>query len=136
MQVAVWLIGMLALVVLTWRARRWLRARSHREFEDLVFRTPAGPLPGREMTVIKRVVHPGTSALGSARGSAFYYCKGPGPSYFMAMREAPDAHRGEGTPGAWVVTPLTPERLRGALAGDEDALGRAFGDVIEDRLRA
>jgi len=132
MHAALWLLAMVALAGLSWRARRWLRERAHREFRDLVFRTPDGPVPGARMEVVKKVLHPGLSALGEREGTAFYYCKGPGPSYFLAVRELRKPH-GEGK-GGWIVRPLEPGRLSEALVGDEEALQRAFGDG-GDRLR-
>ncbi|MFC5570178.1 hypothetical protein ACFPN1_08920 [Lysobacter yangpyeongensis] len=56
---------------------------------------------------------------------SFWYCVGPGPSYFLAI---PLVEAGLGrVKVSWVVRPLAAERMRAALVDDEQALRDAFG---------
>ncbi|MCD9030494.1 hypothetical protein LDO32_01935 [Luteimonas sp. Y-2-2-4F] len=119
MELAIWLLAALLVAALVRYARRRVGTRAGREFEALVFRTPEGPVPGRRMESLKTVVDVTGLESPWPRGSVFRYCKGPGPSYFVAIREP-------GEPGRWVVRPLEPEQLRGALVDDPDALRLAF----------
>lgn len=130
-----WAAGLVALAVLVaLLARSWRGERVRRSFDDIVFQTPSGPMPGRSMRVVKRVVESaGLPQGGDGLTGAFWYCVGPGPSYFVAI----------GTPASawprrrldWAVRPLSAERMRGALTGDAEAMAAAFGEPAGDDLR-
>ena len=63
---------------------------------------------------------------------SFWYCVGPGPSYFVAI---PLVEVGLGRATVrWVVRPLSAERMRAALMDDEEALRRAFGPEAGELL--
>lgn len=126
MELAIWLLAALLLVAVVHYARRRVGARADREFDALAFDTPDGPLPGRRMEVLKTAVDVVGLESPWPRGTVFRYCRGPGPSYFVAIREPRE-------PAGWVVRPLDAERLRGALVDDPDALRRAFPDADPPR---
>lgn len=111
-----------------------LKAALRRSFEALRFTTPEGVVTGDRVRVAK-VYRQGMPlayddvfelSLGARQWSdSFWYCVGPGPSYFVAI---PMAAVGMGRVEVqWVVRPLTMERMRAALQDDEAALERVFG---------
>jgi hypothetical protein len=110
-------------------------ARSRRQMEEsfakLEFDTPKGRIAGEQMTVVsRRQQHmdalwdrPGIG--GVSESDAFWYCLGPGPSYFLVIPMV--SRRWNSLTVNWVVRPLTEERMRAALQGDSMGLQRAFG---------
>lgn len=114
--------------------RKRLKAELRRSFETLRFTTPEGVVTGDRIRVAK-VYRQGMPlayddvfemSLGARQWSdSFWYCVGPGPSYFVAI---PMAAVGMGRVEVqWVVRPLTMERMRAALQDDEGALESVFG---------
>lgn len=96
-------------------------------------------LSGREVTVLQK---PGLYALHTSilvhepgyDADGFWYCAGPDGHFWVAI-----AHQQRQWllwKVAWVVRPLTPERVRSALQDNPAALQLAFGDVQIDRLMA
>ncbi|KGQ17933.1 hypothetical protein LF41_1787 [Lysobacter dokdonensis DS-58] len=85
------------------------------------FNGPDGPVKGHQLKVVKQVSYqPGenSAGLGARMGETFWYCVGPGQSYWLAM---PMRMSRKGLI-EWVVRPLTEERMRAALLGDRRAL--------------
>ena len=126
---AVLVIGfMVAVVVMAVRARRDFDVAVKRSFDALTFQTPGGRVRGDAVRVVKVVAQsvgndqPGPQDL-------FWYCVGSGPSYFLALghvrRRLPPVRV------EWVVRPLTEDRMRNALAGDDRATALAFGSAVE-----
>lgn len=116
--------------------RHWQRNKVQSLFDRLVFQTEAGLVPGAQMKVVKRIVDTvGSSDGGNGITGAYWYCVGPGPSYFVAIaqRTMTNLVRSE---LQWVVRPLSEDRMRGALVGDTEALFAAFGERIGDKLHA
>lgn len=112
------------------RVKRALRTT----FAALRFNTPDGIVDGNAVQVVK-VYKQGmpfayddvfNMPVGPRQISdSFWYCVGPGPSYFVAI---PMVEVGLGRATVrWVVRPLTAERMRAALQDDENALRKAFG---------
>jgi hypothetical protein len=136
----VWLLVAGFVAATTYRARRGQRkveAALQRSFDDTMFDTPGGKVPGSSLKVVKiseqstrfagEDVH---KRAGSTMPSdAFWYCVGPGPSYFLAIATA---QVGDGRVSVeWIIRPLTEQRMRGALAGDRKATALAFGNAAE-----
>ena len=116
--------------------RHWQRNKVQSLFDRLVFQTGTGPVSGAQMKVVKRIVDTmGSNEGGNGITGAYWYCVGPGPTYFVAIaqRTMTNLVRSE---LQWVVRPLSEERMRGALAGDTEALLVAFGERIGDKLHA
>ncbi|HVK51584.1 MAG TPA: hypothetical protein VM469_07605 [Pseudoxanthomonas sp.] len=104
-----------------------------RTFDTLSFETAEGRRYGPDMQVVKQV----TLEVSSQNHplSAFWYCVGSGPSYFVAMAQ----YQREGWLGGryeWTVRPLDEERMRHALIGDKQALQATFGTVEHGVLHA
>ncbi len=124
-------------VVVARRGRRRAQAALRMTFARLQFDTPQGRVPGSSLRVVKISRQAAGLAGDEAYGlfgdrqmpDAFWYCVGPGPSYFLAIARA-DARPG-GVSVDWIVRSLTEERMRGALLGDEKAIALAFGQAIE-----
>lgn len=116
--------------------RHWQRNKVQSLFERLVFQTETGPVSGAQMKVVKRIVdRMGSSEGGSGITGAYWYCVGPGPSYFVAIAQRTMINLVH-SELRWVIRPLSEDRMRGALAGDTEALIAAFGDRIGDSLHA
>ena len=79
------------------------------------------------MRVVKEVLESTGQDLGASPTTGFFYCVGPGPSYFVAIANLESAWRAR---FAWVIRPLTEERMRGALVGDSVALQAAFDNNL------
>ena len=107
------------------RAGRTFDAQRQRSFEALTFETPEGRVSGNAVRVVKVVTHENGDYTGPR--DLYRYCVAPGPSYFVAMCHVERLH----SPARlkWVVRPLTEERMRGALVGDDTALALAFEGV-------
>ena len=110
------------------REARLRRERVQRSFDAIVVQTPQGPVTGNKLLVVKEVI----DTSGSGEGSddlqgVFRYCLGPGPTYFVVIGQVV-AEGFARTHLQWVVRPLSEERMRGALHGDQTALAAAFGE--------
>ena len=125
-------IGLSAWITLNGR-KRVLRTLQE-SFEKLEFETPDGKVTGSELQIVKKarqgmpLVYDdvfNAQAGGRAFGDSFWYCVGPGPSYFLAIPMV-EASMGR-VHVQWAVRPLTEERMRGALVDDAEATRRAFG---------
>lgn len=93
-------------------------------FARHTFGTPDGPVSGASLRVVKtsNQVSRHTSPVPA---EVFWYCVGPGPSYFLAIAQIGMNRRRFEVD--WTVRPLTEERMRAALAGDREATALAFG---------
>ncbi len=84
-----------------------------------------------------RVVKTAVDRAGSSDGgvnAAFWHCIGPGPSYYIAIAQ-PVRGFAFRKRYRWVVRALSAERMRGALAGDAEAMRAAFGGLVGGQLR-
>lgn len=104
-------------------------------FREQAFPGEHGPLRGSDLTVVKRSKqtiegsygHVYSIAPGAAlqTADAFWYCVGPGPSWFLAI---PVVTSGFGEAQVrWIVRPMTEGRMRVALQFDRKATRLAFG---------
>jgi hypothetical protein len=118
------------------RVKRALRMT----FSGLRFDTPVGVVDGTALQVVKVSKQSMLFAYDDVftvqadlqASDSFWYCVGPGPSYFLAI---PMVTVGFGKVSVrWVVRPLSRERMRGALVGDADALRLAFGPGADELL--
>ena len=111
-------------------------------FDAQRFPTPAGTVTGESIQVVKivRDTMPfayddvwqlGTDPLAT---TSFWYCVGPGPSYFLALPML--TTRFGGASVKWVVRSLSADRMRAVLQGDDEALRAAFGDPGIENGRA
>ncbi|UBB25722.1 hypothetical protein [Pseudoxanthomonas beigongshangi] len=125
------LLAMVALAI--WAAIR-RRAQAKRLLEEsfsaLEFDTPEGRVSGERVTVVsKRQKYMSAMwegrQVGAQPSDAFWYCVGPGPSYFLVVPSL--TNRWGGLDLKWIVRPLTEERMRAALQGDRAGMQRAFG---------
>lgn len=117
--------------------RRRVRQALRTTFEALRFQTPDGTVGGSALEVVKiyrqgmPFAYDDVFALrGGPRhiSDSFWYCVGPGPSYFLAI---PMVEVGFGRVAVrWAVRPLSEERMRAALVDCPDAVpppGRSGG---------
>jgi hypothetical protein len=136
---AVAFVGAVALLstVVARRGRRRMQRALRITFVQLQFQTPLGRVPGTALKVVK-ISHRAAGFDGDEvydlfgdrqMPDAFWYCVGPGPSYFLAIARA-RMHRGDARVD-WIVRTLTEERMRGALHGDDKATALAFGRAME-----
>lgn len=124
-----------------WRhENRRIERELRQSFARQTFQTELGPISGAALKVVK--MHQERSGLRRRDpvlelafrgdpygGDAFWYCVGPGPSYFLAIALL---QAGSGPVDVqWVVRPLTEARMRGALIGDRKATALAFGNAVE-----
>lgn len=109
--------------------RRRVKDALRTTFAALRFDTPDGVVGGDGVRVVK-VYRQGMPLayddvfnlpLGPRQVSdSFWYCVGPGPSYFVAI---PVVEVGLGRVSVqWIVRSLTEERMRAALVDDPEAL--------------
>ena len=109
--------------------------RLQNAFDALSFPTPAGPVLGEALTVVKIAYQlddddPGVRARpGPAHWDSLWYAAGPGPSYFLAICTF-EAHA-SGLAPRWAVRPIDESRMRTALTDDARAQMLAFGGAIE-----
>lgn len=108
---------------------RWLQ----RTFDALQFDTAHGRQAGPDMQVVKQV----TMEVSSHNHplTAFWYCVGEGPSYFVAMAH----YQREGWMGGhyeWTIKALDEARMRHALIDDKQALQATFGSADPGVLHA
>jgi hypothetical protein len=134
--------GFLVLAIYqTLEGRKRVKRALRTTFLALRFTTPGGVAGGDAMRVVK-VYKQGVPfvyddvfeiPVGPRRISdSFWYCVGPGPSYFLAI---PLVEAGLGrVKVSWVVRPLSAERMRSALVDDEQALREAFGPGPDELL--
>src|SRR5687767_13464468 len=107
----VFVVALLASIQQYRKAHRSLRD----SFAALVFRTSEGTTVGRNIQVVKEVLESTGQESGAVVTTGFLYCVGPGPSYFVAIAQRRNGWR---INYSWVIRPLTKERMRGALMGD------------------
>lgn len=102
-------------------------------FEAQVFETPAGTVAGRDLRVVKRArmgITPNNVEGMAETSDEFWYCVGPGPTYWLAIPTI-GMQYGSVAYVRWVVRPLSAERMRAALMDDRRALKLAFGEAVE-----
>jgi len=106
-------------------------------FAKRTFQTPDGTVSGATLRVVKISKQTSRYAadevyrikLDSIPADAFWYCVGPGPSYFLAIAVM---QTGNGQVTAdWIVRPLTEQSMRAALLDDRKAAAIAFGEAME-----
>jgi len=106
-------------------------------FAQRTFQTPQGSVSGTTLRVVKISKQTSRYAadevyrtkLDSIPADAFWYCVGPGPSYFLAIAIL---QTGDGQVCAdWIVRPLTEQAMRAALLDDRKATAMAFGEAME-----
>ncbi|GAA5069707.1 hypothetical protein [Lysobacter panacisoli] len=124
-------------VYLSLRGRRKIERELRATFDRKTFDTPQGKVTGEALKVVKvsrqtvRFAADDVYQLAAdpLPADTFWYCVGPGPSYFLAIAIV---QVGYGKVDAeWVIRPLTEQRMRGALIGDRKATALAFGSAVE-----
>ena len=127
-------------VLLTWGARRRrVQQAIDAGLETLPITDGDVPLRGRDLRVVaeRRMLMPaqrqdgfGPTASHELRSEYFLHCVGPGQTWFLVIARVNDPGWW-GTVGVdWIVRPLDAARMRGALAGDAEAL-RAAGLIAD-----
>lgn len=122
---------------LSWRGRNKIDRKLRATFDRQTFDTPQGKVTGEALRVVKvcrqmsRFAGDDVYVLGRdpVPSDTFWYCVGPGPSYFLAIAIV-QVGFGKVDP-QWVIRPLTEQRMRGALIGDRKATALAFGSAME-----
>ena len=140
--IVIWLGTVMVSTVLVGWLVLWHRLTVQREamrlqaaFDALSFPTPAGPLPGEALTVVKIAYQLDEddpdmrSRAGPAHWDSLWYAAGPGPSYFLAVCTL-DA-RTAGVAPRWAVRCIDEARMRAAISDDTRAQMLAFGGAIE-----
>ncbi|QGW64601.1 hypothetical protein GOY17_06500 [Lysobacter soli] len=140
--IVIWLGTVMVSTVLVGWLVLWHRLTVQREamrlqaaFDALSFPTPAGPLPGEALTVVKIAYQLDAddpdvrTRAGPAHFDSLWYAAGPGPSYFLAVCTL-DA-RASDLSARWVVRVIDEARMRAALTDDARAQMLAFGGAIE-----
>lgn len=113
-----------ALFYVTSRFRRQQDRALQTSFEQQSFSTPQGAVSGALLQVVKSSCQ--LRGAGNRPVELFWYCVGPGPSYFLAIARIKKTSW-RGTEVAWTVSPLSEQRMRAALTGDRKAMASAFG---------
>lgn len=130
--VLVW--GSIAVLVMVLRTRRRPAIDLRESFAHVSFATPSGEVGGNTMRVV-RIARQGMFADVDPfdvpadmllLAESFWYCVGPGPSYFVAVPTV--ERRPQGMVLSWLVRPLSEAQLRSALSTDAAALAAAFDD--------
>ena len=104
-------------------------------FDALSFPTPAGPVMGETLTVVKvayQLDMDDPDAHNRARPAhwdSLWYAAGPGPSYFIAICTMD--RRTPSVAPRWAVRCIDEARMRAALTDDARAQMLAFGQAIE-----
>ena len=135
------LIGVsVVLVLLTWGARqRRVQQAIDAGFEVLRITDGEPPLRGADLRVVaeRRMLMTaqsqdgfGPTSSNEVRSEYFLYCVGPGPSWFLAIALVNDRGWWRTIDVDWIVRALDETRMRGALAGDAEAL-RAAGLIAD-----
>ena len=135
MNLLIGLVVAAALLAVFLRHLRMEREALRRSFATQVFDTPEGKVEGRALQVVKTATLGGTTPNGvedfvTMTRDEFWYCVGPGPTYFLAIPTIGTSF-GQVDFVRWVVRPLSKERMRAALAGDRRATKLAFGEAID-----
>lgn len=104
-------------------------------FEAQTFDTPEGKVDGRRLRVVKISTLAATTPNSVEGGDTktrdeFWYCVGPGPSYFLAIPTI-GVRYGSVSFVRWIMRPLSEARMRGALHGDVRATKLAFGEAFD-----
>lgn len=128
--VLVW--GSIAVLVLVLRRRQRPAIDLRESFADVRFASPSGEVGGNAARVV-RIERQGLFADVDPfnvpadmllLAESFWYCVGPGPSYFVAI---PTVERQPGGMAIrWMVRPLSEAQLRSALSTDAAALAAAL----------
>lgn len=129
-----------AFVLLTWGARRRrVQQAIDAGLETLRITDGDVPLRGADLQVVaertmmlmtQRQDGIGPTASHEVRSEYFLYCVGPGPSWFLVIARVNDPGWWGTIDIDWIVRPLDAARMRGALAGDAEAL-RAAGLIAD-----
>ncbi|WP_242108927.1 hypothetical protein [Luteimonas aquatica] len=117
-------LGLVAWLVI--RESRLHKARMQASFDDLRF-PGAGDLRGRDMAVVKKVTETVAETWVGGIETGWWYCVGPGPSYYLVIVQ-PASAGWMRIRAHWLVRPLSEQRMRNALLGDPGALAAAFGE--------
>lgn len=133
----VFVLGCAAVLALWQVRRRRVRRLIGDAFDALRMTDGERPLRGRDLVVVaertlvqvqlrKDLLH--RPSPEDPRAEYYFYCVGPGPSWFLAIALVNDPGWWHGTrlDIDWIVRPLDADRMRGALVGVGDAL-RAAG---------
>ena len=128
-------LGIPVSIYLSLQGRKRLKQALRVSFNALRFQTPDGSVGGDAVRVVKVYrqgmplaydnvfeMHVGPSHL----TDSFWYCVGPGPSYFLALPMVEISGWGR-VRVQWVVRPLTAERMRAALQDDAALVQDLFG---------
>ncbi len=131
-------VTLFASVLVRWRhdsqGRRLVLDALDMSFRHQAFPSERGPLSGADLTVVKNSMQSMGASDSRVHGlvpavmtaDAFWYCVGPGPSWFLAI---PVVTAGFGRVEVqWIVRPLTEHLMRLSLQSDRKAYRRAFGD--------
>ncbi|MET0548956.1 MAG: hypothetical protein ABW002_06775 [Xanthomonas sp.] len=114
--------------------KRRMDALLTESFRRLSFSSDGVALSGVDLLVVKKAQQfiranqqwsPVPDRPTVIQGDAFWYCRGPGASWFLAIPTV--VSRGGELEVSWVVRPLTEQRMRAALQFDRKACRRAFG---------
>jgi hypothetical protein len=125
--------GSIAALVWVLRRRRRPATDLRESFADARFATPSGEVGGNAVRVV-RIERQGLFADVDPfdvradmllLAESFWYCVGPGPSYFVAIPAVERQPRGVAV--KWIVRSLSEAQLRSALSTDAPALDAAFG---------
>ncbi len=129
------LLGIAIVAAAIWASldgRKRVKRALDATFDAQRFSTPLGTVTGESIRVVKIAsdsmpfAYNDVWQLGPdyAPSTSFWYCVGPGPSYFLALPFV-TTHFG-GASVRWVIRPLSEERMRAVLHGDDEALNAAF----------
>jgi hypothetical protein len=113
-----WIAIAAVIALITAELDRSKRAQDQ-QFADREFQTSAGPLRGRELHVVRRLVQ----GFDARSQTHWWYCVAPGRRWLLIIAQH-DAMSRKNT--KWVVRELTEDAMRAALAGDAQALAAAF----------
>lgn len=140
--IVIWLATVVVSTALAGWIVLWHRLAAQRDamrlraaFDALSFPTPAGPVMGEALTVVKIAYQLESDdpevrvRPGPAHWDSLWYAAGPGPCYFLAICTT-DA-RSPGMTPRWAVRCIDEARMRAALTDDARAQMLAFGEAIE-----
>lgn len=129
-----WVITGLALtlgVFGVWSQNRDIQRSLKQQFARQVFNTPQGPVTGESLVVVRKrlktiLINRSGYVLSDVPyggGDAFWYCVGPGPSYFLAIAVF-ERSKAKDTVN-WIVRPLSEPQMRAAVG---------FGSTVRRKL--
>jgi len=140
--IVIWLGTVIVSAVLAGWIVLWHRLTVQRDatrlqaaFDALAFPSPAGPVRGETLTVVKIAYQLDDddpdirTRPGPAHWNSLWYAAGPGPSYFLAICTL-DARATDMAP-RWAVRCIDEARMRAAVSDDARAQMLAFGEAIE-----